>query len=192
MADPITTFVDKAPTFMGLLIKDFGFDELDAAAIMGNFGHESNGLTAFQEIDPIGGGRGGWGWAQWTGDRRKAFEAYCERNGLDPRSDKANYAWVFNELKGAESGAVAKTKAAQGLEAKVKAFELAYERAHKDYKHYDSRLRWAERALDAYQAAGTVPEPAPEPEPQVTFGDAAQDFMKAHGLDEVAIVCRRK
>lgn len=186
MADPITTFVEKAPTFMGLLMKDFGFSVEDAAAIMGNAGHESGGLTLFQEIKPTS-GRGGWGWFQWTGPRRDAFEAYCKRNDLDPKSDKANYGWLWNELKGSESRAVGATKAAVGLRGKVIAFEKAFERA--GVKHYDSRLTWAERALDAYQAAGNVPEPV---EPQVAFGDAAQDFMKAHGLDEVAIVCRRK
>ena len=191
MADPITTFVDKAPTFMALLMKDFGFSELDAAAVFGNLGHESNGLTAFQEVNPtVPGSRGGWGWAQWTGPRRVAFEAYCERNDLDPKSDKANYGWLFNELKGPEAGAVAKTKAAKTLKDKVVAFEMAFERA--GVKHYDSRLRWAERALDAYQASGNIPEPIPEPLPPFKIGDAAQAFMEAHGLDEVAIVCRRK
>lgn len=193
MADPITNFVDKAPTFMALLMKDFGFDTLDAAAIMGNLGHESAGLTAFQEINPtVPGSRGGWGWAQWTGPRRVAFEAYCKRNDLDPKSDKANYGWLWNELKGPESGAVAKTKAAVGLRNKVIAFEQAYERA--GIKHYDSREKWAERALDAFNASGNVPEPTPvEPAPPpFKIGDAAQAFMEAHGLDEVAIVCRRK
>lgn len=174
---------------MALLMQDFGFDELDAAAIMGNLGHESNGLTAFQEHNPtVPGSRGGWGWAQWTGPRRVAFEAYVKRNNLDPKSDKANYGWLFNELKGPESRAVGATKSAVGLRGKVIAFEKAFERA--GVKHYDSRLKWAERALDAYEASDNVPVPMPEP--QIAFGDAAQDFMKAHGLDELAIVVRAK
>lgn len=187
MADPIATFMEKAPTFMGLLINDFGFSVDDAAAIFGNLGHESNGLTAFQEVSPTS-GRGGWGWAQWTGPRRVAFEEYVKRNNLDPKSDDANYKWLFVELSGPEKGAVAKTKAAKTLRDKVIAFEQAFERA--GVKHYDSRVKWAERALDAYRAAGNVPEPVPEN--QVTFGDAAQAFMADHGLDEVAIVCRKK
>lgn len=188
MADPIATFVSKAPTYMGLLMKDFGFDKLDAAAIMGNLGHESNGLTAFQEVSPTA-GRGGWGWAQWTGPRRVAFEEYCKRNDKDPKSDDANYGWLFVELSGTEKAAVAKTKAASGLEDKVKAFEMAFERA--GVKHYDSRIKWANRALAAYQADDNSSDEVPPTVP-FKFGEAAQAFMEMHGLDEMAIVCRRK
>jgi hypothetical protein len=161
MADPIATFVATAPTYMAKLMADFGFSLEDAAAIMGNLGHESNGFTAFQEINPTS-GRGGWGWAQWTGPRRVAFEEYVKRNNLDPKSDKANYAHLFNELKGPEKAAVAKTKAADGLYNKVVAFEKAFERA--GVKAYNSRMQWAERAMDAYESASIPPPVETEPE----------------------------
>jgi hypothetical protein len=141
-------FREKAPVYMRKLMKDFDFSVEDAAAIMGNLGHESNGLMTLQERDPRGGGRGGYGWAQWTGERRRAYEAYCVRNGKDPASDEANYGWLFNELKTTESKAVGLTKHAVGLKDKVEQFELAFERA--GVKHYDRRLKWAETALDAY------------------------------------------
>lgn len=188
MADPITTFVSKAPTYMGLLMKDFGFDKLDAAAVMGNLGHESNGLTAFQEVSPIGGGRGGFGWAQWTGARRDAFEAYCKRNGKNPKSDDANYGWLFVELKGPESGAVPKTKSAVGLEAKVKAFEQSFERAHKDYKHYDSRVKWAQRALAAYEADDNASDEIPPAPENPTIASLIQKIKEISGAQKVSIV----
>src|SRR5690606_29853274 len=110
----------------------------DAAAILGNFGHECAGFTAMQEVKPVvAGSRGGYGWPMWTGPRRRAYEAYCKRNGLDPTGDKANYAYVFVELKGPERKAIPAVLEAVGLEAKVKAFELAFERA--GAKHYASR-----------------------------------------------------
>jgi hypothetical protein len=193
MSSAITTFVSKAPTFMALLMQDFGFDELDAAAIMGNAGHESGGLTIFQEIKPtVAGSRGGFGWFQWTGPRRVAFESYCSRNGLDPKSDKANYGFLFVELKGPESAAIDKTKAAKGLEAKVKAFEMSFERA--GHKAYDSRLKWAERALDAFQASGNEGRPLPEPIPEAPppkLGEVMDALMTEHGLDEIALFKRR-
>jgi hypothetical protein len=158
---------------MRKLIEDFGFSVEDAAAIMGNAGHESGGLTQLQELAPVA-GAGGWGWFQWTGPRRRAFDAYCNRNGLDPKSDKANYGFLFVELSGPESGAVAKTKAARTLEDKVKAFELSFERA--GVKAYASRIEWAKRALDAWNASGQgnvpappdvpAPEPIPAPKPE--------------------------
>lgn len=163
----ITTFKSKAPTYMGFLMQDFGFDVLDAAAIMGNAGHESGGLSIMQEKNPtVTGSRGGFGWFQWTGPRRKAFEAYCSRSGLNSTSDGANYGFLFVELRGPEKKAIARTKAAKGLTAKVKAFENAFERA--GIKHYASRNTWANRALDAWNVSGKlVPTPALQPQFEV-------------------------
>jgi hypothetical protein len=152
-----TLFRQKAPGIMNLLMADFGLDLESAAAILGNLGHESGGFQFLQEKQPmIAGSAGGYGWAQWTGPRRRAYEAYCERNGFDPASDTANYKFLFVELSGSERAAIPAVKNAVGLEAKVKAFEMAFERA--GIKHYDGRMAWAERALEAYRAnpGGTI------------------------------------
>lgn len=146
----MTVFTDKAPRIMKLLIQDFNLTEEEAAAILGNLGHESGGFRFLQEKKPlIPGSRGGYGWAQWTGPRRVAYEAYCARNGLDPSSDKANYGFLFVELNGSEKEAIPAVKSAIGLEAKVKAFENKFERA--GIKHYDSRYNYARQALKAYR-----------------------------------------
>jgi hypothetical protein len=144
-------FRQKAPGIMNLLMADFALDLESAAAILGNLGHESGGFNSMQEGKPLS-GRGGYGWAQWTGPRRDQFEAYVQRNGFDINGDTANYKWLYLELTGSERAAIPAVKNAVGLEAKVKAFELAFERAHKDYKHYESRVEWANRALEAYRA----------------------------------------
>jgi hypothetical protein len=137
---------------MGKLMSDFSLTDVDAAAIVGNLGHESGGFKFLQEKKPlIPGSAGGYGWAQWTGPRRKAYEAYCSRNKLDPASDKANYGFLFVELMGRESAAIPAVKRVAGLEAKVKAFELSFERAHKDHKHYPSRVSYANKALIAFR-----------------------------------------
>jgi len=167
----VQTFQSKAPGVMAQLIRDFPvLTPLDAAAIVGNCGHESAGLTILQEIKPtVPGSKGGYGWPQWTGPRRRAYEAYCKRNNLDPASDQANYAYLFIELKGiegSEGGAIAKTVKAVGLENKVKAFEQAFLRA--GVKHYPSRIQWAERALEAWRSAKPgipIPNPTPTPKP---------------------------
>lgn len=161
-------FRATAPAYMRRLVADFPMLDLqDAAAIFGNLGHESLGFTKLQEMKPtVKGSKGGWGWAQWTGPRRRAFEAYCVRTGKDPASDEANYAYLFLELKGIEgkeSAAITKVAAAVGLEAKVKAFEQAYLRA--GVKHYESRLEWARIAVDALRATEPPPKPQPRPIP---------------------------
>jgi hypothetical protein len=155
------TFRAKAPKIMRNLMVDFAISAEDAAAIVGNLGHESKGLTDLQEDKPtVKGSRGGFGWAQWTGKRRLAYEAYCKRTCKNPASDEANYAYLFLELKGiegTEKAALSKLQAATTLEAKTKAFELAFLRA--GIKHYPSRIQWAKVALDAYaKSAKDAPE----------------------------------
>ena len=171
---PEAHFRATAPKYMRRLVADFPqLDLQDAAAIFGNLGHESLGFTKLQEMKPtVAGSKGGWGWAQWTGPRRRAFEAYCARTGKDPASDEANYAYLFLELKGiegTESGAVGKVSTAVGLEDKVIAFEKAFLRA--GVKHYDKRLEWARIAVDALrkeeEAAAPIPVPRPKPSPTI-------------------------
>lgn len=164
------TFRAKAPAIMAQLLRDFPITPEDAAAILGNLGHESAGLTILQEIKPtVAGSKGGYGWAQWTGPRRRAYEAYCARTGKNPASGDANYAYLFIELKGiegSEKAAIGKLVAANGLDAKVEAFEKAFLRA--GVKHYDSRKQWAKVALDAWRAKGGEGVPIPKPTPMPT------------------------
>lgn len=149
----IEHFKPRSVWAMRLLLKDFpvwGIE--DAAADLGNAGHESGGLMSFQEERPIvPGSRGGFGWYQWTGQRRVEYENYCKRNGFDPRSDIANYKFHFLELKGSEKQTISAVASAKTLEAKTRAFENAYERA--GVKAYNSRIAWARIALAAYQEA---------------------------------------
>lgn len=165
MANAEATFRAKAPGIMAKLLRDFPITPLDAAAIVGNAGHESLGFTALQEIKPtVAGSKGGWGWMQWTGPRRRAFEAWCAKHGKNPASDDANYAWLFLELKGVEGTegrAISKTLAATDLDAKVIAFEKAFLRA--GVKHYPSRQQWARVAMDEWRKV--LPNGVPIPEP---------------------------
>lgn len=158
------TFKAKVPALMKQFMADFDCSELDAAAVFGNAGHESAGFLKLQEIKPvIPGTRGGYGWFQWTGPRRRAYEAYCARNKLHPASDEANYKFLFVELNGDEKAAIPALKKVRDLRGKVIAFELAYERA--GVKHYDSRVQWAHVALAAYQASETRTDVLPSAPP---------------------------
>lgn len=145
----MSTFTTKAPKVMADLMRDFPFTKEDAAAVLGNAGHESGGLVSLQEIQPtVAGSRGGYGWFQWTGPRRVAFEGWCAKMKMSPASDAANYGFLVEELDGPEKAAVNATRNAKTLNDKVIAFEGAYERA--GVKNYPSRQQWALQALDAY------------------------------------------
>ena len=81
------------------LKRDFGLTDAQAAGVVGNLMHESGGFESLQEINPtVPGSRGGFGYAQWTGPRRKAFEAYVQANNLDPTSYEANYGFLQHEV----------------------------------------------------------------------------------------------
>jgi len=164
-------FQTVAPTYMSLLMADFGCSLDDAAAVFGNLGYESGGFKSLQEVKPtVKGSRGGYGWAQWTGPRRKKFEAYCGRHNLRPEAHETNYKYLFVELSTDYRSAIAAVKAAPDLFAKVKAFEQKFEQA--GVKHYPERLNWAVTArvawLDANPtqlAPASTLQPAPEPAP---------------------------
>ncbi len=152
-----------APYFMGKLMVDFDMTEIDAAAVVGNAGHESAGFKALQEIKPlVPGSRGGYGIMQWTGPRRREYEAYVARNGLTASDMEANYKFLFVELSGPEGKVIPKMKAVTSLSAKVKVFSDTFLRP--GIPHMDSRQVWAKRALAAYEASKEKPAPVVEPE----------------------------
>ena len=139
-----------APVFMAKLMSDFDLSLEDAAAIIGNAGHESGGFKSLQEITPmVAGSRGGYGIMQWTGPRRREYEAYCRRNKLSPSDMDTNYAFLFTELKGPEGKVIPALKAAVGLDKKVEVFSKIFLRP--GIPHMDSRKVWAKRALEAFK-----------------------------------------
>lgn len=161
-------FSATAPHVMADLMRDFPIGAEDAAAILGNIGHECQGFRTLQEIKPVvAGSAGGYGWAQWTGPRRRAYEAFCKTLSVDPASDKANYGFLLEELLGSYKAAIAAVKAAKDLRAKVVAFESHYLWA--GVKSYDDRLAWAQKALTAYRTS-SPPPPDIEPTPAKSGG----------------------
>ena len=138
-------FKAKVPMVVDRLTKEFHLAPVDCFAILGNLGHESAGFEKLQEIKPkVKGSKGGFGWAQWTGPRRVAFEKWCSVGKLDPSSDEANLGFLVLELQTTERNAIIAVTKPGTLYEKVVAFEMAYERA--GIKHYDSRFAWAQVA----------------------------------------------
>lgn len=159
---PEAHFRATAPAFMRRLLVEFpDLNDLDASAVFGNMGGESNGLTDDQEDNPtIKGSRGGRNWAQWTGPRRRAFEAFCTEHGFDPDGDEGAFAFLVFELNGPERRALKALKAARTLRTKTIAFMKAYLRP--GIPHIENRVRWAQIALEALRGAPKPPKPRPE------------------------------
>lgn len=89
------------------LMADFGLTKGAAAGIVGNLDHETGGFKHMQELEPvIKGSKGGWGYAQWTGPRRKEFESWADAEGLDITTYDANYGNLKRELTQTPEGRV--------------------------------------------------------------------------------------
>lgn len=142
-------FRQKAPGVMQDLMDDFGLTLDQAAGVLGNIGHECAGFRTMQEIKPIvAGSKGGWGWCQWTGPRRRAFEAWCQKNGFDNLSDDdANYGFLKHELETTEKAALRHLRKTLSLRDATRSFMDKFERP--GIKHFDGRLNWAREALKA-------------------------------------------
>lgn len=147
MGGPGAGFAQKAPGIMANLQKDFSLTREQAAGIVGNLGHETGGFKLMQEQKPtVAGSRGGFGWAQWTGPRRRQFEAWSKQQGLDPKSDEANYGFLKHELQTTHKGSIAAVKRTGSAQEAMRSFEGTFERA--GVKHYASRSKYTQQAMN--------------------------------------------
>lgn len=139
------TFQARASIVVSRLMRDLDLVKFQAAGIVGNLGTES-GIQAINEIKPVS-GRGGFGWAQWTGPRRDAFEAWCKANGLHVTDPEANYGFLLEELRTTEAPALAALKATTTLEEATRVFEERFERA--GVVAMNKRVTFAQMAMAA-------------------------------------------
>lgn len=144
----MSKFTDTCPGVMTTLIGKFDLMDYQAAGILGNLGHESDGLAALRERGQPE-GRGGYGWGQWTGSRRDSFLRFAAANKLDWKSYNANCWYLIHELQTDERNAIAALEKTKNLKDATTAFERNYERA--GVINMASRLSWAKIALDAYR-----------------------------------------
>jgi Phage tail lysozyme len=121
-----------------------------AAGIVGNLGFESEGFAVLQERGQTP-PRGGWGFAQWTGPRRRAFMRWCATHNLNPSSDEANVGYLETELDGSYNHALDELGETATLERAVFVFGRLYEApAGTTPTHlpgFNCRLAYARRAL---------------------------------------------
>lgn len=162
-----SAFDNTSVRMMKDLILDLGLTPEQAAGIVGNGGAES-GLKAIQEKSPSS-GRGGYGYFQWTGPRRTAFEKWAKAQGFALDSYAANYGFLLHELKTTEKDALRRLRLTTTAKAAAETFEDAYERA--GVKAWATRVKMAERALALYNAS-----PPPPLDEVVTLATLARDL----------------
>jgi len=161
------------------LMKDFGLKEFQAAALAGNLAFESGNFKQLQEVKPlIPGSKGGYGFAQWTGERRKQFENYIDgeapgsqKQPINPASYAANYGFLKKEftdknnkeLKSIGINTIKRLKKTKNIE---DANYLVYDyflRPDSEYTHADQRL---DRSKEVYNMlfSDTAPKESIRPQ----------------------------
>lgn len=141
-------FEDTVRKYHERLKKDFQINDVQACGIWGNLGHETGGFKHLQELNPtVKGSKGGYGWMQWTGPRRKKYEAWCKKQGKNPADDETNYLYLVQETLSDEWKSIQQVRKTTTLKAATETFMLLNLRP--GVRHLESRVKWAEKAQDA-------------------------------------------
>lgn len=139
-------FQELAPRIINDLVRDLGLKPFQAAAIVGNFGVETGRFKFMQEIKPVvAGSKGGYGWAQWTGARRRSFETWAKNHFYEVNSYDANYSFLIRELKGTEARALELLRTTRNVDEATISFMRNFERP--GVPHVELRIKYAKEAL---------------------------------------------
>lgn len=158
MATPWDTL---APTYIRRLAQDVNITPEQSAGVFGQLGYESAGLQAINEYQPVvPGSRGGFGWAQWTGPRRRAFESWAAENRADVSDPEANYQFLLHELTATPEGRV--LDAIRQAPDAITAGRVFTDRfLRPGVPAYENRDSWVQKAMNFIvptAQAGTLPE----------------------------------
>ncbi len=119
-------FVILAPMVMKDLMLTFDLTPIQAAALVGNLGTESQNFTAYHEHGQPE-NKGGYGWAQWTGPRRKAFFAWADAQNLHRDSEAASLGYLEHELQTSQRHALSALKQQTELSSATHTFMYQFE-----------------------------------------------------------------
>lgn len=157
----LNSSVPKAMQIMDYFVEK-GLTPQQAAGITGNLQRESR-------LDPgitEGGGGGGYGLAQWTGERRQELSSFAASEGKPVSDLKVQLDFLWKEMNSSENGALQAFKADPNMSAAeaAKVFCEKFERP--GVVAMNDRTSGAEQFFAAYrnggdQGATTVSAPAP-------------------------------
>lgn len=175
-----------APQVIKRLSTDLSLTPQQAAGIVGQLGYESEGLQAINERKPVvPGSRGGFGWAQWTGPRRRQFESWAGENKMDINTPEANYGFLVHELTNTpESRALEQIRKAEDAQSAGRLFTDNFLRP--GIPAHDKRATWTDQALNFIMPAaqaGTLQEGQPAAQ-QSGIADRIKQARDAGFADE--------
>jgi hypothetical protein len=116
---------DVAEKVWNFFTGEAGLTPEQTAGIMGNIQRESGFNPGIEERS----GGGGFGLVQWTGGRRTAIENAARAAGVPANDADFQIRYIWQELNGAESAALADLRRQTTVAGATESFESKYERA---------------------------------------------------------------
>lgn len=148
-----------AGRLVGDMMNDYGLTREQAIGAVGWMGYESGNFQTMQEIGQSG-INSGWGYAQWTGPRRAAFEQYAAAHGLDPSSYEANYGFLKHELASPQyAGVIPALKQTQTVQDANRVWGQSYEGMREGGPGVPAFAGHAQRAMDYAKTLSGAQEP---------------------------------
>ena len=120
-------FSVNAPVAVQRFMKDLNLTYSQAVGLVANLAYESAGLVAGKQEGNVTVGKGGLGWAQWTGSRRAEFIAFAKSIGGSVNDPETNYKMVVHDFQGKYKNALAALQQTQSAGDAVLAVERKYE-----------------------------------------------------------------
>jgi hypothetical protein len=113
------------------LREKLGLSNAQIAGVLGNFSQESGLNSRINEGGAIGApsGRGGYGLAQWTGERQANLVSFAKQRKMDPGDPVLQSQFLVSELQGPEKAALQSLRGAVSPEQSALVFRRDFERA---------------------------------------------------------------
>jgi hypothetical protein len=128
-----------------------GSSPLHRAAIWGQMGQESNAKP--DAVEMPGTDKGGIGLLQWTGSRRREYEAFAAAAGKPWQDIETQIRFIAHELLGSENHSWVQTLKTTSPDAAAETFMLDYERPAAATANLKRRINDTYAALAVIQAA---------------------------------------
>jgi hypothetical protein len=160
--------------------------EEQAAAVIGNFDHESGGFgRTFGNLWQNGRvDKDAFGYAQWDGSRKEDFFGWAKERGLDQHSHEANYGFMEHEIRTGkefnnrkERKSIADFYATRGVDEATEQLARGYLRPDEKKLQLHKRQAAAKNALKLPDYQNDIPydhppwrTPVPAPRPDIVDG----------------------
>jgi hypothetical protein len=156
-------------------LKAAGLSKAQIAGVLGNFQLESGFNPRINEGGKVGApmGRGGYGFAQWTGGRQTNLVNFAKSRKMDPGDPNLQTQFLIHELRGPEKRAFESLKGAVSPEESARRFLTDFERAG-----IPKTKQRQEAARQIYGKLGFLDAPAPgaaSPTPQPATASTPQE-----------------